>query len=67
VGLDGKNLDTPSEIIDLGLFPVPTDLVILESGVADGIKPIGFPFTDEDQTDLKIPKQYSPAIIDDSK
>jgi hypothetical protein len=66
VGLDGTNLDTPVEIVDLGLFPVPTDLVILERGVADGIKPIGFPFIDEDPTDLRIPKQYSPAIIDDS-
>jgi hypothetical protein len=49
---------------DLGIFNIPTDLVILEAGVQDGVEVRGFP---EDATtplsDVIIPKQYSPAII----
>jgi hypothetical protein len=49
---------------DLGIFPIPTDLVILEAGVQDGVEVRGYP---EDMmpptSDVIIPKQYSPAII----
>jgi hypothetical protein len=64
-GLNGEQLQVPIEVVDLGIFSVPTDLVILECGVGNGIKPIGFPQTEVDATTIKIPKQYSPAIIGD--
>jgi len=63
----GNELPEPSEIVDLGIFPLPTDLVILECGNTDGIKPIGFPQSDDEpSSDVLLPKQYSPAIIADS-
>jgi len=55
IGLNGEDVPAATES-DLGIFPVPTDLVILECGVENGVKPIGFP---------EIPKQFSPAIIAD--
>ncbi len=64
--INGEKLDDPVEVIDLGVFKVPTDLVILECGNNDGVKPIGFPQDDLPSTDVKIPRQYSPAIIADS-
>lgn len=65
--LEGNELPTPSEIVDLGIFNLPTSLVILECGTSDGVKPIGFPeSTDDPTSDVVIPKQYSPAIIADS-
>jgi hypothetical protein len=63
--LDGNPI-TPSTSVDLGIFPLPTGLVILECGTENGVKPIGFPQTAEGPTDVSIPKQYSPAIIADS-
>lgn len=66
VGLDGQELPVPSTTVDLGIFPVPTSLVILECGNEDGVKPIGFPQTDAVDPGVVIPKQYSPAIISDS-
>lgn len=65
-GLNGEQLAVPTEVVDLGIFTVPTDLVILECGVENGVKPIGFPQTAVEGTDVSIPKQYSPAIIADS-
>jgi hypothetical protein len=65
-GLNGEQLAVPTEVVDLGIFTVPTDLVILECGVENGVKPIGFPQADAEGTDISIPKQYSPAIIADS-
>jgi len=65
VGLDGEVQPAPIEVFDLGVFPVPTDLVILECGVENGVKPIGFPQTGAEATQVSIPKQYSPAIIAD--
>lgn len=60
--IDGNS--TPYYSIDLGIFPIPTDLVILEAGVQDGVELRGYP---EDQTEptseVIIPQQYSPAII----
>lgn len=50
---------------ELGVFQVPTDLVILECGVENGVKPIGFPQKEAAATDFAIPRQYSPAIIAD--
>ncbi len=64
--IDGNELPEPVEIIDLGIFKVPTDLVMLECGNSDGVKPIGFPQTALPTTDVSIPKQYSPAIIADT-
>lgn len=64
--LDGNPIAVPKSTVDLGIFPIPTGLVILECGVQDGVKPIGFPQTAEETTDVSIPKQYSPAIIADS-
>ncbi|MNJ88861.1 hypothetical protein D3C87_64180 [compost metagenome] len=65
--IDGNLLPEPTSIIDLGVFKVPTDLVILECGNRDGVKPIGYPQSnDEPTSDVIIPKQYSPAIIADS-
>jgi hypothetical protein len=65
--LDGNELAEPASTIDLGIFDLPTSLVILECGTADGVKPIGFPQSeDEPDSDVIIPKQYSPAIIADS-
>lgn len=64
--INGEKLPVPVEVIDLGVFKLPTDLVILECGNRDGVKPIGFPETDRPDTDVSIPKQYSPAIIADS-
>lgn len=65
IGLDGEVVPVPIEVVDLGIFPVPTDLVILECGVENGVKPIGFPQTGAELTQVSIPKQYSPAIIAD--
>jgi hypothetical protein len=62
-GLNGEQLPVPIEVVDLGVFSVPTDLVILECGVGNGIKPIGFPQTEVGATTITIPKQYSPAIV----
>lgn len=64
--INGDELPEPVKVIDLGVFKVPTDLVILECGNNDGVKPIGFPQTDLPETDVSIPKQYSPAIIADN-
>lgn len=65
--LDGNLLPAPKEVVDLGIFTLPTDLVILECGTQDGVKPIGFPMsTDEPESDVVIPQQFSPAIIADS-
>jgi hypothetical protein len=64
-GLNGEDLPVPTETVDLGVFSVPTDLVILECGVENGVKPIGFPETAQSTTVVSIPKQYSPAIIAD--
>lgn len=65
--INGIELPAPTSIIDLGVFKVPTDLVILECGNRDGVKPIGYPeSTDEPTSDVIIPKQYSPAIIANS-
>lgn len=67
VGLDGNALPAPTETVDLGVFNLPTSLVILECGTSDGVKPIGFPQDPAAPTsDVIIPKQYSPAIIADS-
>lgn len=65
--LDGTELPEPTDTVDLGIFEVPTNLVILECGNADGIKPIGFPVSTVPPTiDVIIPKQFSPAIIADT-
>lgn len=64
--IDGNELPVPVEVIDLGVFKVPTDLVILECGNSDGVKPIGFPQKELPDTDVEIPRQYSPAIIADN-
>lgn len=65
--LEGNELAEPVETIDLGIYNLPTSLVILECGTQDGVKPIGFPeSTDAPSSDVIIPKQYSPAIIADS-
>jgi hypothetical protein len=65
--LDGNELPLPKESVDLGIFNLPTDLVILECGTQDGVKPIGFPQDPTPPTsDVIIPKQYSPAIIADT-
>ncbi|MCF8299303.1 MAG: hypothetical protein K9J13_17270 [Saprospiraceae bacterium] len=64
--LDGTEIAEPTDVIDLGIFQLPTSLVILECGNANGIVPIGFPQEDEETTDISIPKQYSPAIIADT-
>lgn len=63
--LDGNELPIPKNTVDLGIFPVPTTLVILECSNRDGVNPIGFPQTAPETTDVSIPKQYSPAIISD--
>ncbi len=63
--LDGNELPVAKNSVDLGIFPVPTALVILECSNRDGVKPIGFPQTAPETTDVSIPKQYSPAIISD--
>ena len=61
------NIDGTSQqyySVDLGIFNIPTDLVILEKGVQDGVELIGYPEDKTDPTsDVIIPKQYSPAII----
>jgi hypothetical protein len=63
----GNELPAPTSVVDLGVFQLPTSLVILECGTADGVKPIGFPeSTDPPTSDVIIPKQYSPAIIADT-
>jgi hypothetical protein len=49
---------------DLGIFPIPTDLVILEAGVQAGVEIRGYPEdTAAPTSEVIIPKQYSPAII----
>lgn len=65
--LDGNELPEPKEEVDLGIFNLPTSLVILECGTSEGVKPIGFPQSEDEPTsDVILPKQYSPAIIADS-
>ena len=65
--LDGTDLPVPTNVVDLGIFEIPTNLVILECGTADGVKPIGFPESPVAPTyDLLLPKQFSPAIIADN-
>lgn len=64
--LDGVDLPEPINTIDLGIFPIPTSLVILECGNENGVSPIGFPQSEEIDPDVIIPKQYSPAIIANS-
>ncbi|MDD2982464.1 MAG: hypothetical protein PHQ74_03670 [Crocinitomicaceae bacterium] len=65
--INGERLPEPVDTIDLGIFKVPTDLVILECGNRDGVKPIAYPESEDEPTsDVIIPKQYSPAIIADS-
>jgi hypothetical protein len=65
--INGVELPLPVDTIDLGVFKIPTNLVMLECGNSDGIKPIGYPqSTDEPTSDVIIPKQYSPAIIADT-
>ncbi|MDD2345387.1 MAG: hypothetical protein PHY85_04500 [Bacteroidales bacterium] len=63
----GTPVADPINVKDLGVFNIPTSLVILEYGVSDGVKLRGYP---EDATaptsDVIIPKQYSPAIITDN-
>jgi hypothetical protein len=55
---------TPYYSTDLGIFPIPTDLVILEAGVQDGVEVRGYPEDASDpMSEVIIPKQYSPAII----
>jgi hypothetical protein len=65
--INGDPEPDPINVKDLGVFNIPTSLVILEYGVSDGVKLRGYP---EDKTELKydmeIPKQYSPAIITDN-
>ncbi len=55
----GQAVEVPeSTSVDLGVFPLPTSLVLLECGVQDGVKPDGF---------KDIPKSFkSPAIIADT-
>ena len=65
--LEGNELAEPIETVDLGIFNLPTSLVILECGTQDGVAPIPFPqSTAEPESDVIIPKQFSPAIIADS-
>lgn len=64
--IDGTVLPEARTSVDLGIFPMPTSLVILECSNQDGIKPLGFPQADAPETDVLIPMQYSPAIIADS-
>jgi hypothetical protein len=65
--VDGNEIPAPTTTVDLGIFNMPTDLVILECGTTNGVKPIGFPqSTDDPTSDIIIPRQYSPAIIADS-
>ena len=64
--LDGNPLPMPKTTVDLGIFSIPTSLVILECGNQDGVKPIGFPQEEAPDPDVVIPKQYSPAIIADN-
>lgn len=54
----------PYYSIDLGIFQIPTDLVILEAGVQNGVEVRGYPEnSNPPSSDILIPKQYSPAII----
>ncbi|MBK7129644.1 MAG: hypothetical protein IPH66_09825 [Crocinitomicaceae bacterium] len=65
--INGNELPAPIDVIDLGIFKIPTNLVMLECGNSNGIKPIGYPQgTDEPTSDVVIPKQFSPAIIADT-
>jgi hypothetical protein len=61
---DLEGNETPYYAIDLGVFTIPTDLVILEKGVENGVVLRGYPEdTSEPTSDVVIPKQYSPTII----
>ena len=61
---DIEGNSTPYYSTDLGIFPIPTDLVILEAGVQDGVEVRGYLEDMSTPTsDVIIPKQYSPAII----
>ena len=61
---DIEGNSVPYYSTDLGIFNIPTDLVILEAGVQDGVEVRGYPEdTSAPSTDIVIPKQYSPAII----
>lgn len=64
--LEGNTIPAETSVVDLGVFPIPTSLVILECSNQDGVEPIPFPMVTEETTDLLIPKQYSPAIIANS-
>lgn len=65
--LNGDSIAVPINEKDLGVFNIPTSLVILEYGVSDGVKLRGYPEDNTEPTsDVKIPKQYSPAIITDN-
>lgn len=64
--LEGNEVDPEVSVVDLGVFPIPTSLVILECTNQDGVEPIPFPMVAEETTTLEIPKQYSPAIIANS-
>lgn len=66
VGLDGQDLPIPTSVVDLGVFPIPSDLVILECGTQDGVKPKPYPTIPADPATVGIPEQFSPAIIADS-
>ena len=62
--INGNELPAPKETIDLGIYPTPTSLVILEYGTQNGVNPRPFPESQDPPTsDVLIPKQYSPAII----
>lgn len=64
--ITGKEIQEPKNTIDLGIFSLPTDLVILEYGTENGVKPRPYPESgSRPETDVSIPKQYSPAIITD--
>lgn len=64
--ITGKEIQEPKNTIDLGIFSLPTDLVILEYGTENGVKPRPYPESGgRPETDVSIPKQYSPAIITD--
>jgi hypothetical protein len=63
---DIKGNETPYYSVDLGIFHIPTDLVILEAGVQNGVKIKGY-YEDlsDPSSDVVIPQQFSPAIIQD--
>lgn len=61
---DIEGNSTPYYAVDLGIFNIPTDLVILEAIAQNGIEVRGYPENTADpSSDVIIPKYYSPAII----